>query len=165
MSEKKSFFQTLPGILTGLAALLSAVTGLYLAFRRDDRPIYSPSSPTETPIAAQPQPTESNFAEVMRGIWKNEDSNTRGVTKIVILRKSGETFVQAWGKCHPQDCDWGEAKATIEGDILKVTWYWAGGERDMSLRLVGDRLQTETIHVYNDDRPPRRSSYWFVRGS
>ena len=38
MSEKKSFFQTLPGILTGLAALLSAVTGLYIAFR-DDRPI------------------------------------------------------------------------------------------------------------------------------
>ena len=35
MSEKKSFFQTLPGILTGLAALLSAVTGLYIAFRGD----------------------------------------------------------------------------------------------------------------------------------
>ncbi|MEJ2202191.1 MAG: hypothetical protein P8X63_14415 [Desulfuromonadaceae bacterium] len=35
MSENKSFFQTLPGILTGLAAVLSAVTGLYLALRND----------------------------------------------------------------------------------------------------------------------------------
>lgn len=42
MSEKKSFFQTLPGILTGLAALLSAVTGLYIAFS-NERPIESPN--------------------------------------------------------------------------------------------------------------------------
>lgn len=42
MSDKKSFFHTLPGILTGLAALLSAVTGLYIAFR-DDRPIDRPN--------------------------------------------------------------------------------------------------------------------------
>ena len=164
MSEKKSFFQTLPGILTGLAALLSAVTTLYIVFR-GDRPIQSPSHSTKPPMVSQPQPTERNLAEEIRGLWKNEDSNTRGVTKIVILRKNGETFVRAWGKCHPQDCDWGEAKATIEGEVLKVTWYWAAGERDMSLRLVSDRLQTETIHVYNDTRPPRRSSHWFVRGS
>jgi hypothetical protein len=164
MSEKKSFFQTLPGILTGLAALLSAVTGLYIAFR-DDGSIERSNQSTTPPIVSEPQPTQRTLSEEIRGIWKNEDSNTRGVTKIVILRKNGETFVHAWGKCHPQDCDWGEAKATIEGDILKVTWYWAAGERDMSLRLVGDRLQTETIHVYSDNRPPRRSSCRFVRGS
>ena len=139
------------------------MTGLYIAFR-DDPLIQSPSPSTRPPVVSQPQPTERNLAEEIRGIWKNEDSNTRGVTKIVILRKSGETFVRAWGKCHPQDCDWGEAKATIEGEVLKITWYWAGGERDMSLRLVNGRLETETIHVYNDNRPPRRSSYWFLRG-
>ncbi len=37
MSESKSFFQTLPGILTGVAALLSAVTGIYLALKDDQR--------------------------------------------------------------------------------------------------------------------------------
>ncbi len=80
---------------------------------------------------------------------------------IVILRKNGNIFVHAWGRCHPTDCDWGESKGRIEGDILKITWRWAGGERDMSLKLEGGRLKSELIHVYNDNRPPRRSSAVF----
>lgn len=32
MPEKKSFWATLPGILTGIAAIVTATTGLYLAF-------------------------------------------------------------------------------------------------------------------------------------
>lgn len=32
-NRKKSFWSTLPGILTGLAAVITAITGLYLAFR------------------------------------------------------------------------------------------------------------------------------------
>lgn len=55
-------------------------------------------------------------------------------------------------------------RGTIEGEILKVTWYWVGGERDMSIRLDGVRLHTETVHVYNDNRPPRTSIEVFKRG-
>jgi hypothetical protein len=106
-----------------------------------------------------------SLAELLRGIWTSEDVETRGVTKLVVLRKGPDVFVHAWGKCHPQDCDWGEAKATIEENILKVTWYWEGGERDMSIRLDGSRLRTETVHVYKDNRPPRTSSEIFRRGT
>jgi hypothetical protein len=36
--RKKDFWSTLPGILTGIAAMLSALTGIYLAVRTGDRP-------------------------------------------------------------------------------------------------------------------------------
>ncbi|GAH53517.1 unnamed protein product, partial [marine sediment metagenome] len=36
--NKKSFFKTLPGILTGLAALIASLTGLYLAFQGSRHP-------------------------------------------------------------------------------------------------------------------------------
>lgn len=39
MTEKnKSFWATIPGILTGVAAVISAITGLYLALYRDTKP-------------------------------------------------------------------------------------------------------------------------------
>jgi len=34
--NNKSFWTTLPGILTGIAAILTAITGLYLALNRND---------------------------------------------------------------------------------------------------------------------------------
>lgn len=36
--NKKAFFKTLPGILTGIAALITAITGLYLAFQSSRQP-------------------------------------------------------------------------------------------------------------------------------
>lgn len=46
MSSKPSFWTSLPGILTGSAAVLTALTGIYLAFR--DRPA-PPAQPTTDP--------------------------------------------------------------------------------------------------------------------
>ena len=45
------------------------------------------------------------------GTWINTNPHTKGITKIVITRRGGNTYVKVWGKCHPTDCYWGEAKA------------------------------------------------------
>ncbi len=45
------------------------------------------------------------------GTWKNTDSNTRGVTTLHIAGSGDALKMRAWGKCHPQDCDWGEVDA------------------------------------------------------
>jgi hypothetical protein len=45
--DKKDFWATLPGMLTGIAAILSALTGVYLAIREDDSS--SPRSVNEAP--------------------------------------------------------------------------------------------------------------------
>ncbi|MBN1929270.1 MAG: hypothetical protein JW764_06990 [Chlorobiaceae bacterium] len=45
------------------------------------------------------------------GNWKNTDPNTRGLTTLVISGSANALKMHAWGKCHPQDCDWGEVDA------------------------------------------------------
>ncbi|NTW52550.1 MAG: hypothetical protein HGB22_08180 [Chlorobiaceae bacterium] len=45
------------------------------------------------------------------GSWKNTDPNTSGITTLVISGNGNALQLHAWGKCHPQDCDWGEVPA------------------------------------------------------
>ncbi|MCF8217088.1 MAG: hypothetical protein K9I59_09675 [Chlorobium sp.] len=54
-----------------------------------------------------------SFAAVNQftGTWKNTDPNTGGVTKLTISGNANSLKMRAWGKCHPQDCDWGEVSA------------------------------------------------------
>ena len=47
----------------------------------------------------------------MTGNWQNVDPNTRGITTLIIDGNPNNLRMHAWGKCHPQDCDWGEVDA------------------------------------------------------
>ena len=49
------------------------------------------------------------------GTWTNQDTNTGGVTKVIVKRVSGGTTVQAFGACSPNDCDWGTVNAVVYG--------------------------------------------------
>jgi hypothetical protein len=49
------------------------------------------------------------------GTWKNVDRNTGGITTLKIKVDGSEVRVNAKGKCHPKDCDWGEVKANAYG--------------------------------------------------
>jgi uncharacterized protein YjdB len=61
--SKKSFFATLPGILTGLAALIAAVTGLYIAFHDREQTTPGPDEYVQPPAASvQLQPAQSNIS-------------------------------------------------------------------------------------------------------
>lgn len=52
-----AFWSTLPGVLTGIAAVLAAITGLYLAFGTGPKPQPTPT-PTPTPTVS-PAPTST----------------------------------------------------------------------------------------------------------
>ena len=60
---KKPFFTTLPGILTGIAAVITAVTGLYVALR----------GPSETIVAPQPKEVSSKCS--ISGLLFDSDKN------------------------------------------------------------------------------------------
>ena len=45
------------------------------------------------------------------GEWKNINSQTGGITRIVIWEDGDNLKIEAWGKCHPTDCDWGAVSA------------------------------------------------------
>lgn len=49
------------------------------------------------------------------GHWRNVDTNTSGVTRLVIKSRGFGITVHTWGKCHPRDCDWGNKQGVVYG--------------------------------------------------
>ena len=75
MTENKpAFWTSLPGILTGLAAIITASVGLYLAIIRDSKPPDQSASTAQSPIKPSVPPYEK------WSIWKEETfkDNSRG---------------------------------------------------------------------------------------
>lgn len=64
-NKKKSFFTTLPGILTGIAAVITAVTGLYVALRK----------PPEPKVVSLPEERREEIACSISGLVFDSDSN------------------------------------------------------------------------------------------
>ena len=50
MEQKSSFWSSLPGVLTGFAALLTAGSGLYIATRSSPAPVPVPGPVTPAPV-------------------------------------------------------------------------------------------------------------------
>ena len=65
--KKKSFWSTLPGILTGIAAVITAVTGLWLAL--------NPSNPKGEELNPQKPTTEYALSESWAGSWNCQASD------------------------------------------------------------------------------------------
>jgi hypothetical protein len=54
------------------------------------------------------------------GTWKNTNSNTRGITRVVISSAGGNALnVQVFGKCSPTDCDWGKTNLITYGNSVQ----------------------------------------------
>lgn len=97
------------------------------------------------------------------GYWTNIDPNTSGVTTLEIGASGTGVTVQAWGKCHPTDCDWGVAypsyaygpsvSSDLITDALAVSAVWTTGfsETLMIIRPAGgDRLQADVYTRFTD---------------
>ncbi|MBF2016352.1 MAG: hypothetical protein IGS23_14345 [Rivularia sp. T60_A2020_040] len=54
------------------------------------------------------------------GTWQNTNSNTRGITKLVVTKASGNKLnIRVFGSCSPRDCDWGTASLTTYGTSVQ----------------------------------------------
>ncbi|NTV92689.1 MAG: hypothetical protein HGA72_05300 [Chlorobiaceae bacterium] len=120
-----------------------------------------------------------SFASISQftGTWKNADQNTRGVTKLTIAGNGNALKMRAWGKCQPQDCDWGEVNAYpfapdvssgIEQNAQAVTATFNTGfsqtqviARPLSRSTL--RVDTYTRFTDNSGRSNYTSSYTFNR--
>ena len=94
----------------------------------------------------------------LNGMWYGA-AGTKSITKIKIYKAGRRTKVHAWGKCHPNDCDWGLANAqAINSTKLIVYWNQGFVRRRMVIRKVGaNRLKVRTFSHYTDGsgRPNR----------
>ncbi len=97
------------------------------------------------------------------GEWKNDNAQTRGITRIQILIIL-TARVQAWSACSPQDCDWGEKRGTYNDDgSMTIVWDQGHVSRTMTLTRDADRLLMLLDSVYKDGRPSEHRKEYFVK--
>lgn len=110
------------------------------------------------------------------GKWMNVDPNTSGITTISIQMNSADVMVQAWGKCHPQDCDWGKVKARAYGksvtdDVKKNTeaiiaeFNNSGIHSILMIRMDRSGLSVQFFTNFADNRTPYMGVYSFKKAS
>ena len=113
------------------------------------------------------------------GRWINTDQATSGITQLEITQTSQDIYIQAWGKCHPNDCDWGKVRAKNYGkDIqaktpdnataLLANFRDQGGGTTIALILgSGDLIYANTYRDFraNDKRTNYANQYTFSKAS
>jgi hypothetical protein len=99
------------------------------------------------------------------GEWVNVDPQTRGMTRIIVAQDDTGWIVQAFGKCHPTDCEWGWVAIDPLGETVAdhsfkkgfAVWDHGFSVRHVTLIRRNDRLTVEIVNIFNDRS--RRAGY------
>ncbi len=101
------------------------------------------------------------------GTWMNTDTNTRGITKVVVKGAGGKASVHVWGKCSPQDCDWGWENCNSYADGHLSTHYNNDfSVRNLTITMPNSgtlQVQAHTHYTDNSGRSDRDATYTFRR--
>ena len=107
-------------------------------------------------IVRLPEPRMTVKLSYFAGTWKNVNPPPRGITRLHVRTQGDSVWVRAWEKCHPTDCDWGEASGTAvtsssssfpDSEVQKVTATFQTSFSDtmMTLTPVGEStLEADT---------------------
>ncbi|MEO5564014.1 MAG: hypothetical protein ABIR18_11280 [Chitinophagaceae bacterium] len=109
----------------------------------------------------QPYRYSEIMAADITGTWIS-DNATSGITKIII---TGTNQIQAFGRCSPQDCDWGKvALITTGASAYRALFSWSFKKSNLNL-IVGTNgvLTVNGTDTYNDGRATRNYSYTFKK--
>lgn len=95
------------------------------------------------------------------GTWVNTNSNTRGITKLVVRRAGGNRLVvRVFGSCSPRDCDWGRARLTTYGSSVQdrnhrsatTTYNMNFANTFLTINLRGrDRMSLQSFTQFKDN--------------
>jgi len=95
----------------------------------------------------------NNFA----GTWKNVNTRTKGITKLVISVKGRTATVHAWGKCQPRDCDWGTVRAHYDRDgTLWATHSTKIAIRSLLFNMKGKNMMKAQVLTHFIDKSHRK---------
>ena len=101
-----------------------------------------------------------------KGKWINTDKNTRGITKIVFAGDGGGKMnVHVWGKCSPQDCDWGwkPCNSCYDGHLSA---RYQNSIKNLTINLISRgklKVKVHTRFTDNSGRSERENTYTFRR--
>lgn len=105
------------------------------------------------PVIGQPT-NASSFV----GDWTNKDFQTRDITRVQIRLDGTNVIAHVWGRCHPTECDWGDATATAKGQTLSLTWNQGFVVRTQELTLLADGSLQIVGHTHFTDNSGRQDS-------
>jgi hypothetical protein len=141
------------------------IYGIYAHSAADRAPDQTRQTP-EKPVTRGPppqKPVKPVSDNRLSGAWKNDNPQTRGITRLEVQQNANLVAVHAWGACSPQDCDWGIATGTVGEESASVTWDQGFVLRKMALFPDGGRLHMVLDSVYRDSRSPRHGVEYFVK--
>lgn len=105
---------------------------------------------------------KQNFEPIIDGTWRNKDSNTRGITRIII--DGNATTIHAYGSCSPRDCDWKKVSLKRSGAVYKAVYRHGFATRDLTLsRISNGELKLVVFTNYHDKRKDRTAIYYFKK--
>jgi hypothetical protein len=116
MGEKKSFWATLPGILTGLAMLISAIGGLIVALHTTGVIDFNKVREAEPQKVPQPltMPPDKKLTELTRKFWVSRYWEFRhGEGDVISLRVKLHPNGTIIGIDHPNESTWGLEDGTL----------------------------------------------------
>ena len=122
-----------------------------------------------TCCGALPTLADDKAASPFVGEWCNKDFETRGVTRVHIRQEGTKLIAHMWGRCHPTECDWGDATAALEdgGNVLSLTWKTDYNTVTQKLKLLADgslELVGHTDFTEKEGREDYDSKNTFAQG-
>jgi len=105
------------------------------------------------------------------GTWTNPAPEAlNGINKLEISSNGGQVTLHAWGKCAPNDCDWGPQIAQKNGDAATATWSWirqsAGQEKGrvatVTVKPESGKLSVGVVNTFAEHAATERQ-FEFVR--
>jgi len=126
---------------------------------RSKQPEKQAAGAQSQPVRNAPEPPKNMFI----GNWKNDNPQTRGITRLEVRQEGEAVLVHAWGACSPQDCDWGAQPAAISAGSASVTWEQGFVLRKMTLTPDAQLLRMSLDSVYRDNRPAQQGREYFVK--
>lgn len=138
------------------------ISGVYAHWRADaaNQQNGQPKQTSGGSCQYQNSPEPGN---VFSGAWMNDNSATRGITRLKVQQSGDLVTVHAWGACSPQDCDWGEQKGIVTDHSASLAWDQGFVLRKMTVVLDKSRLKVVIESVYRDNRPPQHMEEYFVK--
>lgn len=85
-------------------------------------------------------------ASTIDGVYTNNDANTRSTTKIVISNKGKK--IQVFGKCSPNDCDWGVKSLTpLRGKVNTYRGIFESNIAKSTFKLTFSKNNIDVVHT------------------
>ena len=151
-------------IMSGLLGMALLIYGIYAHGATDAARNQAIQTARRPVTQGQPPRKPVNRArEPFSGKWRNDNTQTRGITRLEVQQSGNLAAVHAWGACSPQDCDWGTANGPASGGSVSVTWDQGFVLRKMTLFPDAGRLRMVLDSVYRDKRSPQHHVEYFVR--